>query len=101
MRQVFYGFWTVEFGKLVNVPGNALRVMAVAKKDSENTDKDMHGHPLFLLLPRQVDGGLDRIHRVLLRVPGGWAWRQKARSIAPVFLRAHATGSQARLLERG
>ena len=41
MRQVFYGFWTVEFCKLVNVPGNALRVMAVAKKDSENTDKDM------------------------------------------------------------
>lgn len=41
MRQVFYGFWTVEFGKLVNVPGNTLRVMTVAKKDSENTDKDM------------------------------------------------------------
>ena len=90
MRQVFYGFWTVEFGKLVNVPGNALRVMAVAKKDSENTDKDMQTGIRYF-----------RIHRVLLRVPGGWAWRQKARSIAPVFLRAHATGSQARLLERG
>ena len=31
----------LEFGKLVNVPGNALWVMAIAKKDSENTDKDM------------------------------------------------------------